>query len=126
MKLQRLLYYAQAWHLGEFGEPLFDDTIQAWMTGPVVPSIFWRFAESGISDIPVQGELPVLLPETKAYLDELASDYLASDEWELEDMSRNEPPWLNARWGAELDPPCYQDVSEEDMRTYFQRLRNAA
>lgn len=126
LKLQRLLYYAQAWHLGEFGKPLFDDKIQAWMSGPVIPSIFWRFKACGISEIPVQAELPVLAPETKAYLDELASDYLPFDEWELEGMSHREPPWQNARWGSELDPPCYEEISEDDMRTYFRQLRDAA
>jgi uncharacterized phage-associated protein len=126
MKLQRLLYYAQAWHLGIYDEPLFVDTIQAWMTGPVIPTEFWRFAPFGIHDIPSPAVRPELSAETKEFLDAFALEFLPLDEWQLESSCRHEPPWMNARWGAEIDPPCYEDISESDMRTYFRQLRDAA
>ena len=40
LKLQKLLYYAQAWHLAFFGAPLFDEDFEAWVHGPVVPRVF--------------------------------------------------------------------------------------
>lgn len=40
MKLHRLLYLGQAWHLAWDGEPLFDAEIHAWANGPVVPEIY--------------------------------------------------------------------------------------
>lgn len=40
MKLQKLAYYSQAQSLVATGRPLFDDDFQAWMNGPVVPSLF--------------------------------------------------------------------------------------
>ena len=33
MKLQKLLYYCQAWHLVWEEEPLFDAEFQAWANG---------------------------------------------------------------------------------------------
>lgn len=42
-KLQKLLYYCQAWHYTIFNEVLFDERIEAWAHGPVVPSQFSRF-----------------------------------------------------------------------------------
>jgi len=39
MKLHKLLYYAQGWHLGRTGKPLLDETLGAWTYGPVVSSI---------------------------------------------------------------------------------------
>ena len=39
-KLQKLLYYSQAWHLVWDGEPLFEDEIEAWAAGPVVRSVY--------------------------------------------------------------------------------------
>ena len=39
LKLQKLLYYVQGFHLAVFGEPLFEEEIEAWMYGPVVPSV---------------------------------------------------------------------------------------
>src|SRR6266498_32696 len=40
MKLQKLLYYCQAWSLVWDEKPLFDNMIQAWANGPVVPSVY--------------------------------------------------------------------------------------
>jgi hypothetical protein len=40
MKLQKLVYYCQAWHLARYGEPLFPDEVQAWREGPVVPRLY--------------------------------------------------------------------------------------
>ena len=45
LKLQKLVYYAQAWHLALFDEPLFDDPIEAWVHGPVVSSLYSKFPE---------------------------------------------------------------------------------
>lgn len=39
-KLHKLLYYAQAWHLVWEDEPLFDEPIEAWGSGPVVPALY--------------------------------------------------------------------------------------
>lgn len=40
MKLQKLVYYCQAWHLVWEGEPMFREEIQAWASGPVVPELY--------------------------------------------------------------------------------------
>jgi uncharacterized phage-associated protein len=40
VKLQKLIYYCQAWHLVRTDSALFDDRIEAWPQGPVVPSIY--------------------------------------------------------------------------------------
>lgn len=40
MKLQRLVYYSQAWHLVWEGTPLFPERIEAWANGPVVPVLY--------------------------------------------------------------------------------------
>ena len=40
VKLQKLVYYCQAWSLVWDEEPLFDELIQAWANGPVIPALF--------------------------------------------------------------------------------------
>jgi len=42
MKLQKLVYYSQAWSLVWDDEPLFEENIEAWANGPVVPSLYNR------------------------------------------------------------------------------------
>ena len=39
-KLQKLCYYAQAWSLVWDEEPLFEENIEAWANGPVVPRLY--------------------------------------------------------------------------------------
>jgi len=43
MKLQKLVYYSQAWHLVWEDKRLFSDRIEAWANGPVVPNLYPAF-----------------------------------------------------------------------------------
>jgi uncharacterized phage-associated protein len=43
LKLQKLLYYAQGWYLAIHDEALFDERIEAWPRGPVVPPVYGSF-----------------------------------------------------------------------------------
>lgn len=40
MKLQKIVYYCQAWSLAWDDEPIFDEDFQAWANGPVCPELF--------------------------------------------------------------------------------------
>ena len=57
LKLQKLLYYAQAVHLvrTENKEALFENQIQAWQYGPVVPDVYRIYKSHGVE--------PILVPE---------------------------------------------------------------
>lgn len=46
-KLNRLVYLAQAEAVATTGEPLFEDRIEAWQCGPVVPAVIHAFGEWG-------------------------------------------------------------------------------
>ena len=39
-RINKLLYFAQGWHLARTGRPLFKANIQAWPLGPVVPVVY--------------------------------------------------------------------------------------
>lgn len=52
MKLQRLLFYAQSWHLREFGmRPLTDDNFARWRHGPVIPSLHHKLKNYGVRSV---------------------------------------------------------------------------
>lgn len=40
MKAQKLVYIAHGWYLGNTGNPLISDTVQAWEYGPVIPILY--------------------------------------------------------------------------------------
>ena len=46
MKLNKLTYYAQGQFLKTNGKPLFSEGIEAWIHGPVVPSVDCEFKEN--------------------------------------------------------------------------------
>lgn len=58
LKLQKLLYYQQGYHLAAFGTPLFSEDVESWMYGPVVPSVYDVFSAYGSSALPVVDTYP--------------------------------------------------------------------
>lgn len=51
LKLQKMLYFAQCWHLARHGEPLFHSRIEAWEHGPVVPAVYSEYKKYGNNPI---------------------------------------------------------------------------
>lgn len=51
MKLQKLIFFAQGWHMAIYGEPLFKEDFEAWDYGPVIPRIYSEFKDFGIKGI---------------------------------------------------------------------------
>ncbi|EIE4349702.1 DUF4065 domain-containing protein, partial [Listeria monocytogenes] len=51
LKLQKLLYYAQAKSLVEKSRPLFKENIEKWKLGPVVPEIYHLYKNYGAKNI---------------------------------------------------------------------------
>lgn len=59
LKLNKLLYFAQGVYLARTGKKLFDDQIEAWTLGPVIPSIYHKYKVCGRAPIPnVRGNVP--------------------------------------------------------------------
>jgi uncharacterized phage-associated protein len=126
LKMQKLLYYAQAWHLVNFGQPLFDDQIQAWNFGPVVRSIYHEFKAFGSSPIDYKKtgqEEKQFSPEQLTFLREFYSTFIRFSAHELVSMTHAEDPWINAnRHGASsaIDPAVmkafYEDFYQKNSR----------
>ena len=51
LKLQKMLYYEQGFHLAYFNEPLFEEPIEAWQYGPVVPVVYNYYKSRGRNGI---------------------------------------------------------------------------
>jgi uncharacterized phage-associated protein len=50
-KLQKLVYYSQAWSLVLNNKKLFNEPIEAWVHGPAVRSLYCRYKNFGFSPI---------------------------------------------------------------------------
>jgi uncharacterized phage-associated protein len=50
-KLQKILYYIQAWSLAVRDKKVFDDKIEAWIHGPAIREVYLNFKEFGAAPI---------------------------------------------------------------------------
>jgi uncharacterized phage-associated protein len=72
MKLQKLVYIAYGWVLAVLDRELFDDPIEAWLHGPVIPSLYHEFkhcGKKGIKDRSVQFDLDTFTLKTPRFPD---------------------------------------------------------
>jgi len=117
LKLQKLVYYAQGFHLAMMDSPLFADSIEAWAHGPVVPSLYHAYKEYGAGAIPVPVDFDpdIIDSSTSALLDEVYSVFGQFSAWKLRNMTHDEPPWIEAFKGDGV-------ISTVTMKKYFLTL----
>ena len=130
LKLQKLLYYVQAWHLVFEDKPLFDGKFQAWVHGPVSRPIYDRFAPtktlySDIHESDVRNDAPAssIGEAEKAHIDRVLSIYAKFSGAQLEELTHQEQPWLVARKDYLPFQRCDEELDETLMKSYYiQRL----
>jgi len=123
LKLQKLLFYVQAWHLAVFRRPLFPEKFQAWVRGPAIPEIYQRYQGYQWRNIDEDVRPPDLDPKTVAFMEEVLEEYGPLDARRLEQLARREDPWIKARGGIADDEPSTATIDEETMGVcYRQRL----
>ena len=119
LKLQKLVYYAQAWHLAVFDQPLIDDRFEAWVHGPVCPPLYERFKGNSWKPIATEVEAPELKAELCDHLSEVQAAYGAFSALELERLTHSEDPWIAARGDLAPTEPSNAVISNESMRRFY-------
>lgn len=100
MTLQKMLYYEQGYHLAEFGTPLFDDNIEAWMYGPVVPCVYEHFKGHGAGGIlPENKEIIELTDEEEYMFNDVFDAYIDFSAYGLMIKTQAEEPWRKTKMG---------------------------
>ena len=113
MKLQKLLYYAQAYSIAMTGKPLFTNDIQAWKHGPVIPDVYHSFSKYGNSTITDFQD--AVIPENwTALISALIHDKGYMTAYELSDMTHREPTWINAR-----NNPAQNTITVDMLSDFF-------
>lgn len=95
LKLQKLIYYAQAFHLAIFETPLFSEEFEAWPNGPVCPEIYHQYKHFGTDPIktePVQNS-DKFSQEQLELLDEINDVFGQFSAWKLRNISHEDEPW---------------------------------
>jgi uncharacterized phage-associated protein len=122
LKLQKLLYYSQAWHLALEDSPLFSDALEAWVHGPVVPRVFGEYKHNRWSPIAEPIGLPSDLPPVLSHLDRVLDAYGNFSAVELERLTHSEKPWIEARAGLAPDVSSRNEISKDTMKEFYSKL----
>ena len=111
-KLQKLVYYAKAWHTVWAGEELFPEGIEAWAGGPACPALYEVYRGNfAVSSWP-RGNPDNLSQGEAETVDAVVSSYGQMDEHVLSTLVRSEAPWRDARRGV---PPLERGHEEIDL-----------
>ncbi len=140
LKLQKLLYYQQSWHLVYFGKEntLFAEIPHAWVNGPVYPTIYYEYRDKvpGMCDhLKLTDFVPEGTDTMKAMKDLITKMRLTPDEVALTErvimlygsktqnqlilLTHSEKPWSEQREG--MAPYEYSDkpMSISTMYHYY-------
>lgn len=125
MKLQKLVYYSQAWHLVFQSEPLFDDAIEAWPQGPVTRVLYEKHRRMRqVSSWP-SGDKDNLSPDEKATVRWVLDKYGHFSAESLSQMTHMEAPWRIGRGVLGPDERSSAPISEQQMKHFYARQRAA-
>ena len=123
MKLQKLVYYSQAWSLVWDDAPLFGERIEAWASGPVCPHLWDHHRGQFELSAPWQwGDADRLSADEGATVDAVL-DYYAdrSAQW-LSDLTHTERPWVEARSGLPPGARGSREIALDGMADYYAGL----
>jgi uncharacterized phage-associated protein len=121
MKLQKLTYYSQAWSLVWDEMPLFDNRIEAWANGPVVPDLYT--AHRGQFQVSkIEGDASALTDTQKETIDKVLEFYGDKTSQWLSDLTHTESPWIDARRGLAPAQRGSEEIKIASMAMYYEGL----
>lgn len=118
MKMQKLVYYSQAWHLVWDEVPLFNSRIEAWMNGPVVYELYdWHRGQFSITSW--RGDPSGLTKSEQETIDAVLDFYGKLSPRELSELTHRERPWQEAREGLEPTDRSSREISLDTMQEFY-------
>ena len=118
LKLQKVLYFAQAYYLSKVGKPLFSDDIEAWAYGPVVPDVYKKFRSNKSNPIIFEKDTSSLSDEDKEILKKVWGTFGRYSASKLVDITHAHTPWKEANKTAS------QIISHKAIKEYYAPLLN--
>lgn len=127
MKLQKLVYYSQAWSLAWDEAPLFEEEVQAWAGGPVIPALYEKHRSRFKVSAGLFSNSTPLSPEEKDTVDRVLDFYGDKTAQWLSDLTHMERPWMDARAraGADIGQNCQETITLADMAEYYSGLMSS-
>lgn len=122
MKLQKLVYYSQAWHTVWTDDILFANRIEAWKDGPVCPDL-WREHANQFKVSRIRHGAVRNLTERQRKTIRTVLDFYGhrSAQW-LSDLTHSEDPWIDARRDAPPGARSNAEITPQAMQAYYSSL----
>ena len=136
LKLQKLLFYCDAYHLAYFDTELVSDKFEAWVHGPVCRRVYDSFKDKSVlyadiaysyndGDVDVDGEFRRLTTDQQDLLTDVLSTLSTWTGLQLEQATHSEAPWKNARRGYGEADKCSIEISKSETETFYrEELQN--
>ena len=136
-KLQKLIYYVEAWHLVNFKTSIVDENFEAWVHGPVIPELYHQLKDFGFNNLEVinddeektiEQEMDAIIsknnviPESLELISSVLDKYASLSSLQLELLSHSEKPWLDARGNCAPHERCTNIISKEAMLSFYSAL----
>ncbi len=121
-KLQKLVYYSQAWALVWDDIPIFDNRIEAWANGPVCPDLYKE--HRGLFKIPGlnKGNANNIRANHRETIEIVFGHYARKSSQYLSELTHLEEPWKRAREGVPNGTRSSNEITLESMAEYYGSL----
>lgn len=123
LKLQKLVYYIDAWHNVFLEKPLIHENFEAWMHGPVVRELWNYYKDESILNNPIDtnnGSCALQVTEEQLeIINDVLDEYGDKTPYYLECLTHEETPWIVARKGYAPSDKCTEKISKELMKEYY-------
>lgn len=118
-RLQKLLYFSEAEYMKKYGEAMFTEDFFAWPSGPVIPSVYSKFAQFQNGEMAiVEGKHTPITKEMEEVLDYVFNATITIDTLDLVERSHVEGgPW-DLVFDAN-DPKHMQIIEKSSIREYY-------
>ena len=116
LKLQKILYYIQAYSLVLLDDKMFREEIRAWTYGPVVKEVYDEYSHYAAFPINRTTEFQLSDKREIDVVRRVFLDKISIDAWDLVEQTHNEDPWKETieMFGEGAIIPC------ELIKDYFE------
>lgn len=121
-KLQKLVYYCQAWSLVWDEQPLFKEKILAWANGPVVKDLYEKHRGQFYVKKLKEGSSDALSANQKDTIDHVLRAYGDKTAQWLSDLTHLETPWIEARQGLKPGERGKAEIKLASMHEYYSSI----
>lgn len=131
LQIQKLLYLAQMFQLGQNDKPMFDEDFEAWKLGPVIPSVYQTakiYGSRPVGKLFTDRTFPADSSE-RAMLEKVVRELPDKSPWKLVSITH----WDKGAWAKNYSPgefgcviPKADILSEYEARVEKIRSKSAA